>query len=142
MGSTRSARVRPRSPEPLPAAAALARNRKSTPGARMTPCSAARTTSPSHIPAGCRPPYISPAAPPGSRAAASSSAPARLADVEIARPGAAPPLVGTPLRDVVLERIDAREAALLQRLHLLIHRALLRVQRLQLPAAVVDDPDG
>src|SRR5579885_3039482 len=132
MGSTRSARVRPRSPEPLPAAAALARNRKSTPGARMTPCSAARTTSPSHIPAGCRPPYISPAAPPGSRAAASSSAPARLRRCRDS----------APRRDVVLERIDAREAALFQRLHLLIHRALLRVQRLQLPAAVVDDPDG
>src|SRR6516225_676972 len=64
-----------------------------------------------------------------------------FADVEIARAGSATPLVRSPLRDVVLERVDAGEAALFKRLHLVIHRALFGVQGLQLPAAVVNDPD-
>ena len=65
-----------------------------------------------------------------------------FADVEIARSGAAAPLVGTALRNIVLERIDASEAALFHRLHFLVDALFFFGQRLQLPAAVVDDSDG
>src|ERR1700683_5651851 len=42
-----------------------------------------------------------------------------FANVEIARSRATAPLVGTALRNIVLEGIDASEAALLHRLHFL-----------------------
>src|SRR5208282_217312 len=65
-----------------------------------------------------------------------------LADVQVTGPGAAAPLVGAPLGDVVLEAIDAGEAALLHRLHLVIHAALVFSQWLQLSTAIVNDADG
>ncbi len=46
------------------------------------------------------------------------------------------------MRDVVLESIDAREAALLPRLHLVVNAPLLYAQRLQLAAAIVNNADG
>src|SRR6266852_4657099 len=65
-----------------------------------------------------------------------------FADVEIARPGAATPLVWQALRYVVLESIDAGKAALLPRLHLIVDAAFFVIQRLHLAAAVVNDADG
>ena len=65
-----------------------------------------------------------------------------FANVEIARACAAAPLIGTALRNVVLEAVDAREAALLHGLHLVVDTALFVIQRLQLAGAVVNDPDG
>src|SRR4030095_8013427 len=50
-------------------------------------------------------------------------------DVEIACPGAAAPLVGPTLRDVVLERIDAREAALFHVFHLVVNSAFFVLVR-------------
>jgi len=44
------------------------------------------------------------------------------------------------VRDVVLEMVDARVAALLHRAHRRVHLALLVAQGLQLPTAIVDDP--
>ncbi len=55
-----------------------------------------------------------------------------LADVEITGPGAASPLVGTSERDVVLEGVHARKAALLQLLHLVVDAPFLISQRLHL----------
>ncbi len=46
------------------------------------------------------------------------------------------------MRDIILEGIDAGEAALIPRLHLVVNAALLLAQRLQLAAAVVNDTDG
>src|SRR6202034_2723486 len=65
-----------------------------------------------------------------------------LANVEIPRSGAAAPVVGQALRNVVLEGVDAGEAALLPRLHLVVDAALFVIQRLYLTAAVVNDSDG
>src|SRR5262249_18413459 len=65
-----------------------------------------------------------------------------FANVEIARAGAATPMVLAPLRNVVLEIVDARVAALLHRAHRGVNLALLVAQRLQLAAAIVDDPHG
>ena len=65
-----------------------------------------------------------------------------FANVEIAGSGAAAPLVGTAERNIVLECIDAGEAALFHRLHFLVDALFFLGQRLQLPAAVVDDSDG
>ena len=64
-----------------------------------------------------------------------------FADVEIARAGAAAPVVRLALRNVVLESVDAREAALFHGLHLVIDAALFFAERLQLAAAIVDDSD-
>src|ERR1700758_1803207 len=65
-----------------------------------------------------------------------------FADVEVAGPGAAAPLVWSSLCNIVLERIDAREAALLHCLHGMVHRALFLIERLKLSIAVMNDPDG
>src|ERR1700683_2723150 len=65
-----------------------------------------------------------------------------FANIEVARPRAAPPFVRQALRDVVLESVDARKAALLPRFHLVINAPLFLAQRLHLPAAVVNDADG
>ena len=65
-----------------------------------------------------------------------------FADIEIARAGAAAPVIRQTLGDVVLKRVDPREAALFQRLHLVINPPLFVAQGLQLPAAVVNDSDG
>ena len=65
-----------------------------------------------------------------------------FADVEVAGAGAAAPVVLLAVRDVVLEIIQARVAALLHRLHGGVDFALLVAERLQLAVAVVDDPDG
>src|SRR5580765_7838638 len=43
-----------------------------------------------------------------------------LADIQVARAGAALPLVRPPIRDRILEEVQAREVALLQFLHLAI----------------------
>jgi len=64
-----------------------------------------------------------------------------FANIEISRAGAATPLVGPSLRDVVLERIDAREAALLHAFHLVVNGAFLVLERLNLALAVVNDAD-
>src|SRR6202044_120038 len=55
-----------------------------------------------------------------------------LADVEIARAGAASPVVLQALGDIVLELIDAREGLLAQRHNLFENFLLARTQRLQL----------
>src|SRR5271168_1519727 len=65
-----------------------------------------------------------------------------FADIEIARARATAPVVGQALRDVVLEGVDAGEAALLPRLHLIVNAALFLVERLHLAAAVVNNSDG
>ncbi len=65
-----------------------------------------------------------------------------LADIEITRAGAAAPLVGTSLRNIVLKGVDAGEATLLHRLHLVVDALLFVGERLQLAAAVMDDADG
>ena len=65
-----------------------------------------------------------------------------FANIEISRTGAASPLVGQALRNVVLKSVDARKAALLPRLHLVINTAFFVAQRLHLPAAVMNDADG
>src|SRR5208337_1742718 len=65
-----------------------------------------------------------------------------LANVEVARSGAAAPLIRTPQRDVVLKRIHAGKAAFLQSLHLVVHAAFFVVQGLQLARAVVNDSYG
>src|SRR5271168_465620 len=65
-----------------------------------------------------------------------------FADVEVARAGAAAPVVGLALGNVVLKSVDAGEAAFFQRLHFVIDAAFFLAQRLQLAAAVVNDADG
>jgi hypothetical protein len=62
-----------------------------------------------------------------------------FANVQITGTGAAAPLVGTSLRNVVLKSVDAGEAALLERLHLVIDTLLFFPERLQLAGAVVND---
>src|ERR1700741_2659100 len=62
-----------------------------------------------------------------------------FANVEIARAGPATPLIRPSQGDVVLEGIHAREAALLQLLHLMIDAPLFVAQGLQLSGAVMDD---
>src|ERR1700676_4629257 len=47
-----------------------------------------------------------------------------FADVEVAGAGSAAPIIRQAFRDVVLEGIDASEAALLPRLHLVVDAAL------------------
>src|SRR5215467_3733394 len=64
-----------------------------------------------------------------------------LADIEVACSGAAAPIVGHALGDVVLKCVDPGEAALLERLHLVINASLFVTERLQLPAAIVNDPN-
>src|SRR5271157_5890483 len=65
-----------------------------------------------------------------------------LANIEVARPGPAAPLVRAAQRDVVLKRIHPRKAAFLQSLHLVVHAPFFVVQGLQLPRVVVNDADG
>src|SRR5437879_3499324 len=65
-----------------------------------------------------------------------------FADIEIAGAGSAAPVVTFALRNVVLEGVDASEAAFLERLHFVVDAALFLAQRLQLSAAVVNDADG
>src|SRR5882724_9784824 len=65
-----------------------------------------------------------------------------LADVEIAGAGAATPLVGTSLGDVVLKSVDPRETALLHGLHLMVDGSLFVGEGLELSAAIVNDSDG
>src|SRR5579862_8010827 len=62
-----------------------------------------------------------------------------FANVEIAPASAATPLVRLPQGNIVLKRIDARKAAFLQALHLVIHPALFVIQRLHLSSAIVND---
>src|SRR5580692_9575454 len=64
-----------------------------------------------------------------------------FADVEIARARAAAPFVRQTLGDVVLESVDASEAALVPRLHFVVDPPLFVVQRLYLAAAVVNNSD-
>src|ERR1700716_3274506 len=65
-----------------------------------------------------------------------------FADVEITGAGTAAPVVGQPLRDVVLKSVDSGKALLFKRLHLVVDVALFVAERLQLATAVVDDSDG
>src|SRR5437660_11770125 len=65
-----------------------------------------------------------------------------LANVEITRARAAAPLVRLAQGDVVLERIDASEAAPFEVLHLMIDAALFVSERLQLAVSIVNDSDG
>ena len=53
-----------------------------------------------------------------------------LANVEVPRAGSAAPLVGAAVGDIVLERIDAREAAPFEILHLVIDATLFVTKRL------------
>src|SRR5437879_4125501 len=48
-----------------------------------------------------------------------------FANVEIARASPAAPMIRLTQRDVVLERVDPGEAALLERLHFVVHSPLL-----------------
>src|SRR5207248_1206042 len=63
-------------------------------------------------------------------------------NIEIPGACSAAPLVRTPEGDVVLKRINACEAALFERLHLVIDAALFVPQWLQLALPVVNDSDG
>src|SRR5579863_9820231 len=65
-----------------------------------------------------------------------------FANVKVASAGTASPRIGQALSDVVLEGIDAGEAALLPRLHFVVDTALFAAQRLQLATAVMDDSDS
>src|ERR1700674_348930 len=65
-----------------------------------------------------------------------------LTNVEITSTRAAAPLIGASLRNVVLEGVDPREAALLHGLHLVVHALLFLGERLQLSTAVVNDADS
>src|SRR5580692_6349552 len=64
-----------------------------------------------------------------------------LADVEIARAGAAAPVVLFAVGDIVLKAVDAGIAALLHSAHGQVHFALVAAQRLQLAVAIVNDAD-
>src|SRR5579862_299996 len=71
-----------------------------------------------------------------------------LADVKVARAGAAAPFVRLAVREVVLEARDSRIQILhhLPRTvdrgsHLVVHLPLARAQRLQMSGSVVDDAD-
>jgi len=63
-----------------------------------------------------------------------------FADVEVARAGAAPPVVLLAVRDVVLEIVELRVAAFFHGAHGHVDFALLVAQGLQLAAAIVYDP--
>jgi len=65
-----------------------------------------------------------------------------FADVQVAGSGAASPLIGAALCDVVLESVDAGKAAFFQGLNFVVDVPLLFIERLELSAAVVDDADG
>src|SRR5579863_6666787 len=65
-----------------------------------------------------------------------------LTNVEVAGAGTASPRIGQTLSDVVLEGVDAGEAALLPRLHFVVDPALFATQRLQLATSVMNDSDG
>src|SRR4051812_2782048 len=65
-----------------------------------------------------------------------------FANVEIARACAASPLIWTTLSDVVLESIDAGEAALFHGLNFVVNATFFFSQWLYLSAAVVDDADS
>src|SRR5271155_4787829 len=58
-----------------------------------------------------------------------------FANVEVACAGTAAPRIRQALSDVVLEGVDAGEAALLPRLHFVVDPALFAAQRLQLATA-------
>src|SRR5580704_589420 len=62
-----------------------------------------------------------------------------FANIKVARSRTAPPLIRTPQRYVVLERIHSCETALLQILHLVINALLFFIQRLNLPRAVMNN---
>ncbi len=65
-----------------------------------------------------------------------------FANVEVASPGAAAPLVGTAFGNIVLKPVEARVMVLFKALHLQEHFALDFAQRLELPFTVVNDADG
>src|SRR5271165_1406238 len=65
-----------------------------------------------------------------------------FADVEVTRSGAAAPLVGPAVGNVVLEPVEARVMVLLELLHLQEDIALDLAQRLELSFAVMNDADG
>src|SRR5438309_4700899 len=65
-----------------------------------------------------------------------------FADVKIASAGAAAPIIGLALGNIVLKRVNAGEAALFERLHFVIDAALFVIQRLQLAAAIVNNSNG
>src|SRR6185369_4547395 len=64
-----------------------------------------------------------------------------LADIEVTRAGAASPLIRAPLRDVVLESVDAGETALFHGFDFLVNLLLFVVEWFQLAAAVVNNSD-
>src|SRR6185295_14631032 len=63
-----------------------------------------------------------------------------LANIEIARPGAAAPLVFLAIRDIVLKVVELTVAATPELLGFEIDRALLLAKRPKLAAAVMNDP--
>jgi len=63
-----------------------------------------------------------------------------FADVEVARSRAAAPVVLHSVSDVVLKPVKARVAALFHGSHGGVSFTLLVAERLQLPAAIVDNP--
>src|SRR5579862_2712707 len=65
-----------------------------------------------------------------------------LADIEIACAGAASPVIGLAVGDIVLEPVHARIVALVEFLHLQKDLALALAQRTKLAIAVVNDADG
>src|SRR5579864_7535344 len=64
-----------------------------------------------------------------------------FANVEVASARPTAPIIGQTLGNVVLKCVNAREAAFLERLHLVINAALFSAERLELPAVVVNDPN-
>src|SRR5215472_6751228 len=64
-----------------------------------------------------------------------------LADVEITRSGATPPIILAPCGDVVLKSVDARKRALAHRHNLFEDFSFARPQWAQLAAAIVNNSD-
>src|SRR5215469_5897780 len=65
-----------------------------------------------------------------------------FADIQIARACTASPVVGSAVRDVFLEPVEARIMFLFHLLHFEIDFALFVSQRAQLSVAVLNDPHG
>ena len=65
-----------------------------------------------------------------------------FANIEIPCPSPAAPLVRLAQGNIVLEGIDAREAPLFERFHLVIHAALVVHKRLELAIAIMTVADG
>ena len=65
-----------------------------------------------------------------------------FADVEIARPGPAAPVIGLAIGDGFLELVETRVVTLLPVAHFEINAAFFVLERLELAVSVMNDADG